>query len=41
MIWIESYYRIRNGRIHIVRGHFRSLPDSGLPPVAFALTHIA
>lgn len=26
MIWIESYYRIRNGCLEHVRGHWRRLP---------------
>lgn len=27
MIWIEPYYRIRNGRLQHVRGHWRGFPN--------------
>ena len=26
MVWIESYRRVRNGRVQIVRAHWRGLP---------------
>jgi len=27
MIWIDAYYRIRDGHIQHVRGHFRRWPS--------------
>ena len=28
MLWIEPYYRIRDGVLQHLRGHWRSLPSS-------------
>jgi len=27
-VWIDPYYRIRNGKIQLVRGHWRRWPRS-------------
>ena len=37
MLWIEPYYRIRNGRVHIVRGHFRAMRLSKSVPLTRGL----
>ena len=38
MLWIEPYYRIWNGRLQPVRGHWRSFPNRNpLLPVMLAL----
>ena len=26
-IWVEPYYRLRFGRLELVRGHWRALPS--------------
>lgn len=33
MLWIEPYYRIRDGVLQHVRGHWRRLPLKQLPNV--------
>lgn len=36
-IWIEPYYRIRDGRVQLVRGHFRARRLSKTSPFALGL----
>jgi hypothetical protein len=41
LIWIETYLRVRNGKIERVRGHWRRLPKSRKSAVVLPFSMVA
>ena len=41
MIYIDPYWRVRNGKTHMVRGHWRRLPGSRKSAVVLAFPTVA
>lgn len=41
MVWIDPYWRVRNGKTEHVRGHWRRLPGSRQSAVVLTFPSVA